>query len=148
MVCAGQGLNHEHSCFGFQVVHSGEISEQAPMAPVTDNMLRANEVREGALVALDQQVTCNVAFSRGEERRVFFAIHGLPQVVPAVTCSVLPAFLRVSFCCVCAGAEVLDALVVGTCEAAVLHVGTIQAELQRLSLVFVVVEASEACFHV
>ncbi|KAL3156763.1 hypothetical protein ABBQ38_001037 [Trebouxia sp. C0009 RCD-2024] len=67
-----------------QVVHSGEISEQAPMAPVTDNMLRANEVREGALVALDQQVTCNVAFSRGEERRVFFAIHGLPQANKAL----------------------------------------------------------------
>lgn len=85
MVCAGQGSNHEHSCSGCQVVHSGEIHEQAPMAAVTDNMLRGNEVREGALVALDQQVTCNVAFSRGEERRVFFAIHGLPQVAAAVS---------------------------------------------------------------
>lgn len=63
------------------MVHSGEISNQVPMAPVTDSMLRANELREGATVALDEQVTCNVAFSRGEERRVFFAIHGLPQVM-------------------------------------------------------------------
>ena len=62
------------------MLHKGEISEQAPVAAVTDSMLRANELREGALVGLDQQVTCSVAFSRGEERRVFFAIHGLPQV--------------------------------------------------------------------
>lgn len=62
------------------MLHKGEISEQAPVAAVTDSMLRANELREGAEVGLDQQVTCSVAFSRGEERRVFFAIHGLPQV--------------------------------------------------------------------
>ena len=69
-----------------QVLHNGEISEQAPVALVTDSMLRANEVREGAVVGLDQQVTCSVAFSRGEERRVFFAIHGLPQVLLCCLC--------------------------------------------------------------
>lgn len=62
------------------MVHEGEISEQPPVAAVTDSMLRANELREGAVVGLDQQVACSVAFSKGEERRVCFAIHGLPQV--------------------------------------------------------------------
>ena len=62
------------------MLQKGGISEQPPVAPVSDSMLRANELREGAVVGLDQQVTCSVAFSKGEERRVFFAIHGLPQV--------------------------------------------------------------------
>lgn len=62
------------------MLHKGQISEQPPLAAVTDSMLRANELREGAVVGLDHQVTCSVAFSKGEERRVFFAIHGLPQV--------------------------------------------------------------------
>ena len=62
------------------MLQKGDIGEQPPVLSVTDSMLRANELREGTVVGLDQQVTCSVAFSQGEERRVFFAIHGLPQV--------------------------------------------------------------------
>ena len=62
------------------MLQKGEISEQPPVVSATDSILKANEVREGVVVGLDQQVTCSVAFSKGQERRVFFAIHGLPQV--------------------------------------------------------------------
>ena len=64
-------------------MQTGEISEQAAVALVTDGMLRSSEVREGAVVPLDQQVTCSVAFARGQERKVSFATHGLPQVCTA-----------------------------------------------------------------
>ena len=63
-----------------QILHTGEISEQAPIPAVTESVLRSNELREGTTVSLDQQVTCSVAFAKGQERRVFFAIQGLPQV--------------------------------------------------------------------
>lgn len=63
-----------------QVLHTGEISEQAPIPVVTESVLRSSELREGTTVSLDQQVTCSVAFAKGQERRVFFAVQGLPQV--------------------------------------------------------------------
>ncbi|KAL0053901.1 hypothetical protein WJX82_000859 [Trebouxia sp. C0006] len=62
-----------------QVLHTGEISEQAPIPVVTESVLRSSELREGTTVSLDQQVTCSVAFAKGQERRVFFAVQGLPQ---------------------------------------------------------------------
>ncbi|DBA96507.1 hypothetical protein WJX77_007106 [Trebouxia sp. C0004] len=62
-----------------QILHTGEIGEQAPIPAVTESVLRSSELREGTTVSLDQQVTCSVAFAKGQERRVFFAIQGLPQ---------------------------------------------------------------------
>ena len=67
-------------CVCLQILHTGEISEQAPIPAVTESVLRNSELREGTTVSLDQQVTCSVAFAKGQERRVFFAIQGLPQV--------------------------------------------------------------------
>lgn len=72
-----------------QVLHTGQISEQAPVPSVAESQLRSRELREGATVALDQHVNCSVAFARGQERKVFFAIQGLPQVH-----SRLPALLH------------------------------------------------------
>ena len=43
-------------------------------------MLKAAEIREGAQVTLTDPTVCTVAFSRGQERQVFFAVQGLPQV--------------------------------------------------------------------
>ena len=63
-----------------QVVRTARISEEAPVPQVTDAILRKAELREGATVAMDQQVTCTVAFARGQERRVCFAVQGTPQV--------------------------------------------------------------------
>ena len=67
-------------CVCLQILHTGEIGEQAPIPAVTESVLRSSELREGTTVSLDQQVTCSVAFAKGQERRVFFAIQGLPQV--------------------------------------------------------------------
>ncbi len=67
-------------CVCLQILHTGEISEQAPIPAVTESVLRSSELREGTTVSLDQQVTCSVAFAKGQERRVFFAVQGLPQV--------------------------------------------------------------------
>ena len=78
----------------WQVLQKGDIGEQPPVPSVTDSMLRANELREGTVVGLDQQVTCSVAFSQGEERRVFFAIHGLPQVPFLTDCALAYTLFR------------------------------------------------------
>jgi len=67
-------------CVCLQILHTGEIGEQAPIPAVTESVLRSSELREGTTVSLDQQVTCSVAFAKGQERRVFFAVQGLPQV--------------------------------------------------------------------
>ena len=77
------------------MLHTGEISEQGPVPSVAESQLRSRELREGATVALDQHVSCSVAFARGQERKVFFAIQGLPQVhshlPPPVLCRTRPA---------------------------------------------------------
>ena len=67
-----------------QVLHTGEISEEAPVPAVTESMLRSIELREGVTVSLDQHAACTVAFARGQERKVFFAVQGLPQASYAV----------------------------------------------------------------
>ena len=67
-------------CVCLQILHTGEISEQAPIPAVTESVLRSSELREGTTVSLDPQVTCSVAFAKGQERRVFFAVQGFPQV--------------------------------------------------------------------
>lgn len=46
----------------------------------------------------------------------------------------------------CTEAELIGQVVVGTCNAAGLHVNRIRSVLQCSSLMFVVVGASEACF--
>ena len=92
------------ACVCLQVLHTGEISEQAPIPAVTESVLRSSELREGTTVSLDQQVTCSVAFAKGQERRVFFAVQGLPQVCiwPQVSLLlVTSAFCASLHMCIC-----------------------------------------------
>lgn len=63
-----------------QVVHQGSVSAQAPLGPVTEARLRSSEVHEGASVELLEPLPCSVAFSRGQERSVLLAAHGMPRV--------------------------------------------------------------------
>lgn len=58
----------------------GSIAEKCPLTPVTEEGVKEREVREGAHVALTSMLPCNVSFTRGQERTVYFAIVGLPEV--------------------------------------------------------------------
>ncbi|BDA41766.1 probable protein CLEC16A homolog at N-terminal half [Coccomyxa sp. Obi] len=57
----------------------GSIAEKCPLTPVTEEGVKEREVREGAHVALTSMLPCNVSFTRGQERTVYFAIVGLPE---------------------------------------------------------------------
>ena len=93
MCCIG-GRAH-HWCFlrvccrplplHVQLLRSGQVWDRAPVPAVSEPMLKAAETREGAQVTLTDPTVCTVAFSRGQERQVFFAVQGLPQVGEAVS---------------------------------------------------------------
>lgn len=51
----------------------------------------AAEVAERSLVRLSQQLSCVVAFARGQERKVYFSVEGLPGYVAAGAVDSVPA---------------------------------------------------------
>ena len=66
-------------------------------------MLKAAEIWEGAQVTLTDPTVCTVAFSRGQERQVFFAVQGLPQVgqagsAPSLACCAQEEYVKHSAC--------------------------------------------------
>ena len=57
------------------------MAATAVVPSVTEAQLKAAEVREGNEVDVSSQLPCRVAFSRGRERSVAFALCGLPAVI-------------------------------------------------------------------
>ncbi|KAK9820557.1 hypothetical protein WJX72_011634 [[Myrmecia] bisecta] len=62
-----------------QALSDGEIAAAPNLPVVTEAQLKAAEVREGAQLQLQERLACTVAFSRGQERSVYFALQGLPS---------------------------------------------------------------------
>ena len=89
-------LANSNRCEFPQVIQQGAISAHPPLGSVSEAKLRASEVPEGATVSIPQQVTCSVAFARGQERSVLITVHGMPQVCSSVLTLLQQAFILLS----------------------------------------------------
>ncbi|KAK9868863.1 hypothetical protein WJX84_001280 [Apatococcus fuscideae] len=82
------------------LLEGGEVATTAVVPSVTEAQLKAVEVREGNEVDVSSQLPCRVAFSRGRERSVAFALCGLPAAGEGLDGHVPPEAAATSMPCI------------------------------------------------
>ena len=64
-------------------LEEGDIPQLPPTPLVLDADLRSQQIREQTQISLSARMHCMVAFSRGQERQVYFGVGGLPPHITA-----------------------------------------------------------------
>lgn len=62
-----------------------KAAPQLPIVLASEILMKKLEAREGMQLELSKAARCTVSFSRGAEKTVLFAVHGVPQVSTAIT---------------------------------------------------------------
>lgn len=58
-----------------------KATHSLPIVAASEARMKRAEAREGMQLELQNSAVCTVAFSRGAERSVLFAVHGVPKVM-------------------------------------------------------------------